>query len=218
MPPTTQATRDLLRRHAPDPLRDLLEDVKAALDEAETPRDRKAISAAAAEALDEIGFAGDDAAVAALAQLTDPHAAPEPAKVQVLDDQHRNVGRMVSAEQWAAEDQEFGTVLKAVRAAKTSAEAYENLTVAMSLNWDPTSDQLLQMLMTDLAENDDGSAAEYAEARKTEESLQAWREATAAQEAAEAQARRDEIFREAWAAKVAEAEQALTEGTESDAA
>jgi hypothetical protein len=218
MPRTTTAARDLLRKHAPDPLGELLEDVQAALAEAQTTVERRAISAAAAKALDAKGLAGDDAAVAALAQLTDPQAAPEPARVQVLDDQHRNVGRTVSAEEWAAEDQEFAQVLNAVRNASSSAEAYENLTGAMSLNWDPTSLDLMQLMLTEVAENDDGSAAEFAEARKTEEGLRVYREAVAAQEAATAQARRDEVFREAWAAKVAEAEAAQSEGAESDAA
>jgi hypothetical protein len=209
---TTPAATELLRKHAPDPLRELLEDVQDALGRAETPADRRAISVAAAEALDAIGLAGDDDAVTSLAQLTDPNAV-QAERVQVVDDEFRGTGRSVSLEEWAAEDAEFGQVLKAVRSAKSSAVAAENLDAVRSLGWDNTSAQLLELLTIQVAENDDGSAAAYHEAKRTEESLRIWKEATAAQEAEAAEARKLAVFEEAFAAKAAE-----MEGTQTDAA
>jgi hypothetical protein len=152
----------LLRDHKRDPVRDLLDDVAAAVEAAEGPGEIAAIRRAANEAAASLDLDGDDSTRFdhGLARLTDPRAVDLP-RLPVLDDNFQNTDRVVSVDEWAAENPDFAKAMERVRAAETTADAFEVIrALHAARQWDPTSDMMFELYRETELE-DDGTLATF---------------------------------------------------------
>jgi hypothetical protein len=152
------SAENILRKHKADPVRDLLDDVATAVDAAEGPGEVEAIRRAASQAAADLGLDLDDTTRfdTGLARLTDPLAQDTP-RLPVLDENFNNTDRVVSVDEWAAENPGFARAMELIRSAESTADVFEVIrAVRTDHAWDPTSDMLFELYReTELV--DDGS-------------------------------------------------------------
>lgn len=199
------------RRHVTDPVRDIVDDLRAAHGAATSRVEQQQLYAAAIEAIDAAGLdrATADAAVREVAMIADPLARePVAAEMWELRDElgHRT-GQYVTVDQWAATNPEFAAVIESARSAGTNAEAVENVNAALAARtWDYNSLWMLEVWKaTELA--DDGTLPTEVEAHQAEQA-RIHAEALAAEPDAQAAAERSALMSGIFAQAVAEAEAA----------
>jgi hypothetical protein len=161
---TYKSVEALRRRHVPDPARDLIDDLRAGLDAADTDGERAALVSAALDAVRVIapGDVDAEALESQIRVLEDP-----PVDNGLWDEAHLNPdgsrGAFVDAEMLAGTNPILGKVLAAVKGAGSSGEADEIIAAAIGSDVEWSDGEV--MALAQLADNldDDGTILGQAE-------------------------------------------------------
>jgi hypothetical protein len=177
---TYETAERLRRKYVSDPARDLLDDLRAGLDVADSHAERQALTDAAMDAADALA-AGDNDAYAEMHARIDAVANP-PVDPGIWD---KARGQFVDAELLASENPSLGRVLAAVKGAANAGEVDEIVAAALSADVEWSDAEVAALWGVTDSQVDDGTATSAAE-RDERDAAKLFAEAVADREAAEA--------------------------------
>jgi hypothetical protein len=199
---TYKSVEALRRRHVPDPARDLIDDLRAGLDAADTDGERAALVSAALDAVRVIapGDVDAEALESQIRVLEDP-----PVDNGLWDEAHLNPdgsrGAFVDAEMLAGTNPMLGKVLAAFNQATNAGEADEILAAALGSDVDWSNGEVLALVQLADRLVDDGSVVGQVE-RDERDAAKLFAQAVKERDDAEAAQRTPTLLADAMAEEV----------------